>query len=185
MDNQILIYKSKKKAAIITFVGLLIALVGWLFLHYADNELAGWCFLIFAFLCVVFGLGTWLDRSPQIVLTENGITEMTGNRIEIEWKAIRHVDEFFYIGQYFLRFLVDRGYKPTLLQPTWFYRFDRLYARQGVKAIFMRISFLELSSSKLERLIAAMVKADVNERARLIIKFAKYVKRPENKYANK
>lgn len=57
MNNQIMIYKSKKKAAIITFVGLLIALAGWLFLHYAHNELAGWCFLILCFFLCCLRLG--------------------------------------------------------------------------------------------------------------------------------
>ena len=168
MRNEILIYKSKKKATIITVCGLFIALAGWLFLHYTDNSIAGWSFIIFATMCVIFGIGTRLDRKPQIQLTVNGITDMTGLRQEIEWSAIRHVDEFFYIGQYFLRLLVDRGYKPQLVQPTWFYRFDRLYARQGVKAIFLRISFLEISSHKLYRLISAFMKADAAERTKLI-----------------
>lgn len=172
MRKQIIIYKSKKKAAVITLVGLLIAVAGWLFLRYTDNELAGWCFIIFAFMCVIYGIGTWLDRKPQIVLTANGITEMSGSREEIEWNALRQVDEFFYIGQYFLRLLIDRRYKPSLIQPTWFYRFDRLYAREGVRAIFIRISFLEISSSKLVQLINILMKADLGDRAKLIDKYS-------------
>lgn len=168
MSNQILIYKSKKKATIIMFAGLLVALAGWLFLRYTDNEIAGWCFLIFAFMYILFGIGTWLDRKPQIMLTANGITDMSGNKQEIEWYAIRQVDDFFYIGQYFMRILIDRGYKPYLNQPTWLYRFDRIYAREGVKAIFMRTSLLEISSSRLYRLVNALMKADEKERKKLI-----------------
>lgn len=168
MSNQILIYKSKKKAAIITFAGLLVALAGWLFLRYTDNEIAGWCFLIFAFMYILFGIGTWLDRKPQIRLTDRGITELSGNQIEIEWNAIRQVDDYFYIGQYFMRILIDRGYKPYQHQPTWLYRFDRIYAREGVKAIFIRTSLLDVSSSKLYRLVNVLMKADEEERNKLI-----------------
>lgn len=168
MSNQILIYKSKKKAAIITFAGLLVALAGWLFLRYTDNEIAGWCFLIFAFMYILFGIGTWLDRKPQIVLTATGITDMTGNQQEIEWYAIRQVDDFFYIGQYFMRLFIDRGYKPYLTQPTWLYRFDRIYAREGVKAIFIRTSLLEISCSQLYHLVNALMKANDEERNKLI-----------------
>lgn len=168
MSNQILIYKSKKKATIIMFAGLLVALAGWLFLRYTDNEIAGWCFLIFAFMYILFGIGTWLDRKPQIALTATGITDMSGSKQEIEWYAIRQVDDFFYIGQYFMRILIDRSYKPYLNQPTWLYRFDRIYAREGVKAIFMRTSLLEISSSRLYRLVNALMKADEEERKKLI-----------------
>lgn len=168
MDNKITIYKSKKKAALITLFGFLLAIAGWLFLRYADNAIVGWSFIILATLCVIFGVGTWFDRKPYIILTPYGIIEMSAVREEIEWSAIRQVDDFFYFGQYFLRLLVDRNYKPQLIRPTWFYRFDRLYEREGVKAIFIRISFLEISSAKLSHLINKLLKADRTERVKLM-----------------
>lgn len=167
-NNKLAIYKSKKKAALITLFGLLLALAGWLFLRYADNGIVGWSFIILAALCVLFGIGTWFDRKPYIILTPDGIIEMAAVREEIAWSAIRHVDDFFYFGQYFLRLLVDRNYKPDLIRPTWFYRFDRLYAREGVKAIFIRISFLEISSTKLSHLINRLLKADRTQRIKLL-----------------
>lgn len=168
MRNQIVIYKSKRKATIITLVGLLLIMVGWLFLQYPDNAIAGWSFIIFGSICMIFGVGTRLDRKPYLILTENGISEMFSVREEIEWSAIRQADEFFYIGQYFIRLLVDRSYKPDLIQPTWFCRFDRIYAREGVKAIFIRTSFLQISSVKLVRLINKLMKADATERGRIL-----------------
>lgn len=152
----------------ITLFGFLLALAGWLFLRYADSPLVGWSFIILAILCVIFGIGTWFDRKPYLILTANGITEMSAVREEIEWSAVRQVDDFFYFGQYFLRLLVDRNYKPGLVRPTWFYRFDRLYEREGVKAIFIRISFLEISSAKLSHLINRLLKADRVQRVKLL-----------------
>lgn len=172
MKSKIVIYKSKRKATIILLVGLLLIIIGWLFLQYPDNTVTGWSFIIFGAICTIFGIGTRLDRKPYLILTENGITEMFSVREEIAWSAIRQADEFFYIGQYFIRLLVDRNYKPALIQPTWFYRFDRLYARDGVKAIFIRTSFLEISSVKLAGLINRLLKADTADRPHLLEKLA-------------
>lgn len=152
----------------ITLFGFLLALAGWLFLRYADNPVVGWSFIILATLCVIFGIGTWFDRKPYIILTPDGIIEMSAVRENIEWSAVRQVDDFFYFGQYFLRLLVDRNYKPDLVRPTWFYRFDRLYEREGVKAIFIRISFLEISAAKLSHLINRLLKADRVQRIKLL-----------------
>lgn len=172
MSSEVAIYKSKKKAAMTAVFGLLLAVAGWLFLRYADNAIVGWSFIMLAGLCVIFGIGNWFDRKPYIILTAAGITEMSALREEIDWDAIRRADDFFYFGQYFLRLLVDRNYKPDLIRPTWFYRFDRLYEREGVKAIFIRISFLEVSSAQLSHLINRMLKADYTHRRELLENFS-------------
>lgn len=171
MNNKIIIYKSKKKSILIIFIGILIAIAGWLFIHYTEKNVIGWSFIILSGLCLIFGIGTWFDKKPYIILTETGITEMYGAREEIEWDAIRMVDEFYYRGQFFIYLLTDRNYKPTLIRPTWFYRFDKLYEKEGYKAIFIRISFLEINSIKLSQFIKRMAKADTRKRAELLNNF--------------
>lgn len=164
MNTEIVIYKSRKKAIIIIVTGFVLAIIGWLFFQFTYNDVAGWSFVILAVLSVILGLGNWFDRKPYIILTERGITETTTIREEIEWSAIHQVDEFFYFGQYFIRLLVDRGYKPSLIHSTWFNRFDRLYEKKGVKAIFIRVSSLELGSAKLTQLINKMMIANSTNR---------------------
>lgn len=171
MNNRIIIYKSKKKSFIIIGLSLLITVAGTLFLLYTDKNVIGWSFIILSALCLIFGIGSWFDRKPYIIMTETGITEMFGAREEIEWDAIRKVDEFYYRGQFFIRLLTDRNYKPSLIQPTWFYRFDRLYEAEGFKAIFMRISFLEINSIKLSQFINRMIEADIRKRSELLNNF--------------
>lgn len=175
-NNKIFIYKSRKKAIIIVFIGLLLGLAGWLLLQHATNNTAGWSFTILAILCVIFGIGSRWDRKPYLILTPRGITEMSVTREEIEWDAIRQVDEFYYRGQFFIRLLTDRNYKPKLIQPTWFYRLDRFYKREGVKAIFMRIGFLEVNSQKLSQFIHRMIKASPAERPEILNKFRLSIK---------
>ncbi|MCD8081751.1 MAG: hypothetical protein LUF04_15545 [Bacteroides sp.] len=109
---------------------------------------------------LILGIGTLFDRKPKIILTSRGITVTSNIREEIEWDAIRQVDEFYYRGQYFIRLLVDRNYKPDLLFPTWFYRLDRIYAQQGVKALFIRVSLLDISSIRLSQIIRQIIKSD-------------------------
>lgn len=174
MNNKIIIYKSKKKSIFIIIFGILIAIAGWLFIHYTDKNVIGWSFIILSGLCLIFGIGTWFDKKPYIILTDTGITEMYGARVEIEWDAIRMVDEFYYRGQFFICLLTDRNYKPSLIRPTWFYRFDRLYEKEGYRAIFIRISFLEINSIKLSQFINKMIKADTSERVRLINNFKSF-----------
>lgn len=176
MENRVVIYKSRRKAVIIVCASLLLALAGWLFLQYTDTRIAGWSFIILASLCMIFGMGSWFDKKAYIILTAEGITEMSGSLEEIEWDAIRHVEEFYYRGQSFIRLLLDRNYKSAMIQPTWFYRFDRLYAQEGVKAVFIRISFLQVNSIKLFHFINKMVQTNAENRSALLNDFRSSLK---------
>lgn len=177
MDDRIMIYKSSKKGMMIVFGSLILALAGWLFLKYTGNEIAGWSFLIFAAFCLIFGAGTLFDRKPYIILSPAGVTDVHGIQEEIEWDAILGVDEFYYWGQYFIRILVGRNYKPSLIRPTWFYRFDRLYERKGLKGMFIRVAFLEVNSMKLASFMRKMVEAEVPDRFRLLNEFRAEMKK--------
>ncbi len=184
MADKVVIYKSKKKAGLILLVGLLLVVGGWIFLQRTGQEVTGWSLIILALLCVLFGIGSWFDRKPYLVLTANGLTELSGIREEIEWDAIRRVDEFYYRGQYFIRLLTARSYKPDLIQPTWFYRFDRLYEREGVKAIIIRTGFLEVNSIKLSQFIGRMIKVDPADRPELLNRFHAAILRKSGKAAS-
>jgi len=113
--KRVVIYKSQKKAIVIMVSSMLILLAGYLLLQYTGKGVVGWSLIIVSGLILILGIGTWFDRKPQIILTSQGITETSNIREEIEWDAIRQVDEFFYRGQSFIRLLVDRNYKPDLL----------------------------------------------------------------------
>lgn len=174
MDNKVVIYKSKSKAFAFIIGSLLLVLAGWLFLQIPDKQVIGWSFIILSVLCLIFGIGTYFDRKPYIVLTEKGITEMSAIREEIEWDAILRVDDFYYRGLYFIRMLVERDYKPASVRPTWFHRFDRLYEKDGIKAIFMRIGYYEVNSIKLAGFMQKMIKADEERRIELLNNFRLY-----------
>lgn len=177
MNDRIVIYKSRKKAVIITFIGFLLAIGGWLFIRYAVNNVSGWSLIILAAFCVIFGIGSWFERKPSLLLTENGITELSGKREEIEWDAIRQVDEFYFRGQFFIRLFTDKDYKRDIIQPTWFYRVDRIYAKEGVRAIFIRVDFLEVNALQLCDFIDRMIRADTRGRIRLLKRFRSSVER--------
>lgn len=168
MANRVVLYKSGKKAIGVILIGVLLAVAGWLFLRYTGKEVIGWSFIILSGLCLILGAGTWMDKKPVLILTTHGITDLGGIRQEIEWDAILRADESFYRGQYFVRLLLDRNYKPQLVRPTWFLRFDRLYEREGLKAIFIRTGMLEVNAIKLCRFIDKMVKSDPARRAELL-----------------
>lgn len=161
---RIVIRKSRRKAVRITVAGFLLGIAGGLFLEYAGNALVGWCFLIAALFTLLLGIGSLADRRPYLVLTERGITEPFSIREEIAWEAILGVDDFFFRGQYIVRLLLDRRYKPDLIRPGWFWRFDRIYANEGVKAVYIRTSGLEIGSKRLTDLIRRMQLSDITER---------------------
>lgn len=165
---KVIIHKSKKKAAMITLSSLVLAPAGYLILRYGGDEVMGRGFIILSMLCLLFGAGSLYDRKPCIVLTEQGITEMTTVREQIEWDAILYVDDFFFRGEDFVRLLTDRAYKPALIQPGWFERFDRLYEESGLRAVYIRTSFLEVGSIQIARFISRMTAADCTERKRLL-----------------
>ena len=98
------------------------------------------------------------------MLTVEGITELFTIREEIAWEAILHADDLFYRGQYIVRLLLDRSYKPMSVRPSWFWRFDRIYAQQGLKAVYIRTSGLEMNARQLVGLIRRMTAADAAER---------------------
>ncbi len=163
--DRIIIYKSKKKALIITISSILVAVAAHMFLRYTDKDVIGWCLYISSWLMLILGMGTLFDRKPKIILTSRGITDISTIHEEIEWDAIRQVDEFFFRGQYFIRILVDRNYKPGLIFPTWFYRFDRIYAKEGAKALFIRVSLLDVNSIHLTQMMRKMIEADNRQEA--------------------
>lgn len=170
MDHspQLIIRKSRRKALCITLAGFLIGIAGGLVLMYGQNSVVGWCAVITAAFTLLLGFGSLYDRKPYLVLTDEGITETTTVREQIEWAAILHADDFYFRGQYIVRLLLDRAYKPQTVRPTWFWRFDRLYAQQGVKAIFIRTAGLEVNAAQLVALIERMRVATPDERAELL-----------------
>lgn len=168
---RIVVHKSKRKSALITAVGFLIALAGGLVLGYTDATVVGWCFLIAAAFTLIYGIGTSFDRRPYIVLTERGITELLTIREEIGWDAIRYADDFFFRGQSFVRLLLDPDYKPQLIRPTWFWRFDRLYGQDNGRAVYLRATGLEINSMQLAALIRRMREADPAQRGELLKKY--------------
>ena len=170
--RKLVIRKSKKTAAIVTVAGFALGIGGALLLQYAGEEVVGWLFIITAAFTLIYGFGSLFDRRPQLVLTVEGITELFTIREEIAWEAIRHADDLFYRGQYIVRLLLDRSYKPMSVRPSWFWRFDRLYAQQGLKAVYIRTSGLEMNARQLVGLIRRMTAADAAERVDVLKAFA-------------
>lgn len=87
---------------------------------------------------------------------------------QIEWEAILYADDFYFRGQYWVRLLLESNYKPQLIRPAWFWRFDRLYESKGVKAVYLRTMGLEIDSMQLVALIRRMKEADVPGRIELL-----------------
>lgn len=166
-----IVHKSRKKAVCITVAGFLAGVAGGLILYYVHDVVLGWCFVITAGFAWLYGIGSLADRRPYIVLTEHGITEMFTIREEIEWEAVRYADDFYFRGQYWVRLLLDRDYKPQLLRPTWFWRFDRIYETKGVKAVYIRTMGLEIDSMQLTSLIRKMKEADMTERIGILSRY--------------
>lgn len=172
MDNKVVIYKSKSKAFAFIIASLILVIGGWLFLQLPDKSVVGWSFIILSVMCLIFGVGTFFDKKPYIIMTEKGITELSSIREEIEWEEILQVNEFYYRGMYFIRILINRDYKPVQLSPTWFYRFDKLFERDGIKAIYIKTGFYEVNSIRLAGFMRMMMKADVNKRIELLYNFS-------------
>lgn len=82
-----------------------------------------------------------------------------------------YADDFYFRGQYWVRLLLGRDYKPQLIRPAWFWRFDRLYESKGVKAVYIRTMGLEVDSMRLAALIRRMKEADMSERIGLLREF--------------
>lgn len=171
--SQLIIHKSRRKATVVIVAGFLLGIGGGLFLQYADNAVVGWCFVITALFALIYGFGSYSDRRAYVVITQEGIIELFTIRELVEWDAIRLVDDFYFRGQYFVRLVLDRNYKPAIITPTWFWRFDRIYEREGVKAVYIRTSGLEMNSMQLSSLIDRMRNADAQERAELIERYVK------------
>lgn len=172
MDNKVVIYKSKSKAFAFIIASLILVIGGWLFLQLPDKIVIGWSFIILSVMCLIFGVGNFFDKKPYIIMTEKGITELTSIRVEIEWEEILQVNEFYYRGMYFIRILINRDYKSAQLHPTWFYRFDKLFEKDGIKAIYIKTGFYEVNSIRLAGFIRMMTKADINKRVELLYNFS-------------
>lgn len=161
------IRKSRKKAVTITIAGFLAGIAGGLILHYVHDVVLGWCFVIAAGLTLLYGIGSLADRRPYIILTELGLTDLFTVREEIAWEAILHADDFYYRGQYWVRLLLDRNYKPQI-GTTGFRRFDRIYQARGFRPVYLRMMGLEMDSMQLVALIRKMKQAELPQRVELL-----------------
>lgn len=164
---ELVIRKSRKKAVAITVAGFLAGIAGGLILHYVHDVVLGWCFVITAGLTLLYGIGSLADRRPYLILTERGITDQFTVREEIVWEAILRADDFFYRGQYWVRLLLSRNYKPQI-GTTGFRRFDRIYGAQGLRPVYLRMMGLEIDSMQLVALIRRIQQADPAERSALL-----------------
>lgn len=161
------IRKSRKKAATTVVAGTLAGIAGVLVLRYAGDWALGWGFVVTALVAVIYGIDAYFDRRPYLVLDECGITDRFGAGERIEWEAVRHVAGFSLWGQDVVRLLVRRDYKPQI-RTAWYGRFDRVYERRHLRAIYLRTCGLELDSLQLAALIRTMRAADRSQRARLL-----------------
>lgn len=175
---ELIIRKSRKKAATITVVGFLAGIAGGLVLHYVNDVVLGWVLVITAGLTLLYGIGSLADRRPYLILTEHGITELFTVRDQIAWEAILHADDFFYRGQYWVRLLLDRNYKPQL-GTTGFRRFDRIYEARGVRPLYLRMMGLEMDSMQLVALIRRIKAADPARRSEVLSEYP--VKKPRKR----
>lgn len=164
----VVIRKSRKKATATSVAGLLAGIAGGLVLYYVGDRLLGWCLVVTAVLTLIYGVGSLLDRKPYIILSESGLTDTTAVREEIGWDAVLHADDFFFRGGYFVRLLLRRDYKPQVILPSRFLRFDRIYESKGMKAVYLRTGGLETDSMQLVALIRRMVAADARQRAEIL-----------------
>lgn len=164
---RLILYKSRKKAVVVTLLGFLFGIAGLLVLLLTDETVLGWCLLIAALFILIYGFGTLYDKRPYVVLTASGITELFTVRQEIAWDAIRYVDDFYFRGQYFVRLILERTSQPEI-QPSWFWRFDRIYGEIGVKAVYIRMSGLQINSMQLAGLIRRMAQSDKAGRVTLL-----------------
>lgn len=168
---RIIIRKSQKKAVAVTLVGFLLGMGGGALLYATDQTVMGWCFVIAAGFTLVYGIGTWFDRKPYIVLTPHDLTELAVIRRPIAWDELLHADDFYYRGKYFVRLLLARDSRLDI-PSTWFWRFDRIYRQEGVKAVYLQTSGLEVNSMQLAGLIRQMIRSDEAERTALLTSLA-------------
>jgi len=164
MKERIIIFKSRKKAWIIILAGFLLSGISMLWFVYANDDFLGWVLLISAALVLVLGIGNFSDKKPQIVVTETGITEPYAIKEEIEWDAILQVDEFFFRGQGIVRLLLPLHYQRALPSHSWFWRLNRIYEKQGFKAMYIRTNGLEINSVQLTALIDNIIKRKPEQR---------------------
>lgn len=173
------IHKSRKKAVSVTVAGFLAGIAGGMTLLYIHDAVLGWCLVLTAVLTLLYGIGSLFDRKPQIVLSERGIAEQYTIREVIEWEAVLYADDFYFRGQYWVRLLLPQDYKPELIRPGMFWRFDRIYESKGVKAVYIRTMGLEIDSAQLVALIRKMKSADPHQRIDLL---RSYVKKGKARY---
>lgn len=159
---------SRKKAVRVVAAGFAAALAGAYVLYAGHDAVVGVCLVLSALFALLYGFGSLADRRPRLVLTERDITELDTIREPIEWEAVRHVDDVYYRGQFWVRLLLDRAYKPQRIRSAGFRRFDRIYASEGLRAVYIRAMGLEIGAVPLADLIRRLATADAPQRVELL-----------------
>lgn len=168
MNPILKIYKSRKKAGYLFLFAVVFVFFGVFLLEDNQRVVIGWSCIILGGFGMLYTLYAWFNRKPQIILSDIGISARTFRNEVIEWDAITASDEFFFRGQYYIRILVDKDYKPQIPRSGWFYRIDRIYAKNGVKAVYLNTNMLDVSSAQLNRFIHKMVLSNDAERKKML-----------------
>lgn len=169
MDREIALYKSKRKARTIIGVCIVVLIAGVIILINTDKTVAGWSILLLSVFGLIFGISTFFERKPVIVMDESGISERSFGNDSIEWGAMKSADPFHFRGQYYIRIITDKNYKPSL-PGNRFYRLDRLNDQAGIKTLYLKISMVDANPRKLLLFIREMMKADLYHRRTLLEK---------------
>lgn len=163
-----IVHKSRKKAVCITVAGFLAGIAGGLSCTMsAMRFLAGvsWRRRVLPFYTVSARCTT---ADPISYLPKTALPRCSRSAGRSNGRPIRYADDFYFRGQYWVRLLLESNYKPQLIRPAWFWRFDRLYESKGVKAVYLRTMGLEMDSMQLVALIRRMKEADVPGRIELL-----------------
>lgn len=167
MSREVKVYKSKRKAATMLLISVVVLIIGVLLVLNTDKQVAGWSIIILSGLGLLLGLSTLLDRMPLISVDETGIADRTQKNETIEWNAIHDANPFHFRGQYYLRIIVDKDYKPSLIGNR-FYRLDRFNDKAGIKALYLKMSLLDADPANLVMFIRAMAHSEPEQRRRLM-----------------
>lgn len=129
---------------------------------------AGWAFIIFFGLVFFVGLYQISDRSPALILTEKYLLDYTNKLGKISWQQIRGVTTNTVFNQSYISLDTTADVTIPKKQSLRTLKFNKSL---GILPVYMKVSLLNITPEKLEKLIQKLSTSNEAERANILRAF--------------
>ncbi|WP_343617608.1 STM3941 family protein [Flavobacterium sp.] len=184
--SEIKLYKSGWKGIKLIILSLAFVIIGVFMISKEEiktfDYIMGWICTSFFGLAMLFGFFVLLDKRPQIIINESGITDRTLKQGKINWEQIIETYPVNIYNQKFISIVVVETFEFKKRRCKWA---EKLNEYIGAQKLNLNLSQINIDEIELNELLNKMINSEKNERQNHIRAFSSKQKSiPNSEFKN-